>query len=103
VIVRTFARGEIRAVRSVTLNAPNLFGTVQVTGIAPLGAIAKEKDLIVDFDDSEVNSRIEEKQLELDQIEEQMKRRELIFPSATTRIRSNCSAQGMPYAAPNSK
>jgi hypothetical protein len=31
VVVRTFARGEIRAVRSVTLNAPNLFGTVQVT------------------------------------------------------------------------
>jgi multidrug resistance efflux pump len=74
VVVRTFARGEIRAVRSVTLNAPNLFGTVQVTNIAPLGAIAKEKDLIVDFDDAEVNSRIEEKQLELDQIEEQMKK-----------------------------
>ncbi|HYP09814.1 MAG TPA: efflux RND transporter periplasmic adaptor subunit [Bryobacteraceae bacterium] len=74
VVVRTFARGEIRAVRSVTLNAPNLFGTVQVTGIAPLGALAKEKDMIVDFDDSEVNSRIEEKQLELDQIEEQMKK-----------------------------
>src|SRR5690606_34215566 len=54
VVVRTYARGELRAVRSVTLIAPNLFGTVQVTNIAPLGALAREKDLIVEFDDSEV-------------------------------------------------
>lgn len=74
VVVRTFARGELQAVRSSTLIAPNLFGTVQVTQIAPLGALAKDKDLIVEFDDSEVNSRIEEKQLELDQIEEQIKK-----------------------------
>src|SRR5436190_10638724 len=74
VIVRTFARGELRAVRSATLVAPNLFGTVQVTQIAPLGALAKDKNLVVEFDDSEVNSRIEEKQLELDQIEEQIKK-----------------------------
>ena len=31
VVVRTFARGELRAVRSAPLYAPNLFGTVQVT------------------------------------------------------------------------
>jgi HlyD family secretion protein len=74
VVVRSYARGELRAVRSVTLIAPNLFGTVQVTNIAPLGALAREKDLIVEFDDSEVNSRLEEKQLELDQIDEQIKK-----------------------------
>lgn len=74
VIVRSFARGELRAVRSATLTAPNLFGTVQVTRLAPLGALAREKDLIVEFDDSELQSRIEEKQLELDQIDEQVKK-----------------------------
>jgi multidrug efflux pump subunit AcrA (membrane-fusion protein) len=74
VIVRSYTRGELRAVRSVTLVAPNLFGTVQVTRLAPLGAFAKEKDLIVEFDDSEVNSRLEEKQLELEQIDEQIKK-----------------------------
>jgi hypothetical protein len=58
----------------VTLSAPNLFGTVQVTRIAPLGAFAREKDLVVEFDDSEVRSRLEEKQLELDQIGEQIKK-----------------------------
>lgn len=74
VIVKSFARGELRAVRSATLTAPNLFGTVQVTRMAPLGAFAREKDLVVEFDDSEVQSRIEEKQLELDQIDEQIKK-----------------------------
>ncbi len=72
VVVRSFTRGELRAVRSSTLMAPNLFGTVQVTRLAPLGAFAREKDLVVEFDDSEVNSRLEEKQLELEQIDEQI-------------------------------
>jgi HlyD family secretion protein len=76
VVVRSYARGELRATRSIQLIAPNLFGTVQVTRLAPLGSFAHEKDLIVEFDDSEVNSRVEEKQLELDQIDEQIKKAE---------------------------
>ena len=74
VIVRTFARGELRAVRSATLTAPNLFGTIQVTRLASLGALSKEKDLIAEFDDSELQSRLEEKQLEIDQVDEQLKK-----------------------------
>ncbi len=74
VVIRTYARGELRAVRQAMLVAPNLFGTVQITRLAPLGAFAKEKDLIVEFDDSEVRSRLEEKELELQQIDEQIKK-----------------------------
>jgi len=74
VVIRTYARGELRAVRQAMLVAPNLFGTVQITRLAPLGAFAKEKDLIVEFDDSEVRSRLEEKDLELQQIDEQIKK-----------------------------
>jgi len=74
VIVRSFARGELRAARSATLIAPNLFGTVQVTRLAPLGAFARAKDLVVEFDDSEVRSRLEEKELEIAQIDEQIKK-----------------------------
>ena len=74
VVVRSFARGELRAVRTATLTAPNLFGTVQVTKLATLGSLARERDLIVEFDDAEVISRLEEKQLELDQIDEQVKK-----------------------------
>jgi len=76
VVVRSYTRGEVRAVRSATLGAPNLFGTVQVTDLAELGSFALEKDLVVGFDDSEVNSRVEEKQLEIDQIDEQIKKAE---------------------------
>lgn len=74
VIIRSYGRGELRAVRSVTLIAPNLFGTVQITRLAPLGSFAREKDLVVEFDDSEVQSRLEEKQLELEQLDEQLKK-----------------------------
>lgn len=74
VVVRSFTRGELRAVRTASLAAPNLFGTVQVTKLAPLGALAKEKNLIVEFDDSEVLSRLESRQLELDQVDEQIKK-----------------------------
>jgi HlyD family secretion protein len=74
VIVRAFSRGELRAVRSVTLNAPNLFATVQVTKLAPLGSLAREKDLIVEFDDSELLTLLEETLLEVEQIDEQMKK-----------------------------
>lgn len=70
VVVRAFTRGELRAVRSVTLTAPNLFSTVQVTRMAPLGSLAKEKDLIVEFDDSERRSQLEETLLEVEQIDE---------------------------------
>ncbi len=41
-----------------------------------MGAFARAKDLIVEFDDSEVRSRLEEKQLELEQIDEQLKKAE---------------------------
>ncbi|MGE5644172.1 MAG: HlyD family secretion protein [Acidobacteriota bacterium] len=74
VVIRSYTRGELRAVRSVMLVAPNLFGTVQITRLAPLGALAREKDLIVEFDDSEVRSRLDEKRLELEQIDEQIKK-----------------------------
>ncbi len=74
VVIRAYTRGEIRAVRSATLTAPNLFGTVQVTRIAPLGAMAHDKDLIVEFDDSELRASLEETQLEVDQIDEQIKK-----------------------------
>lgn len=74
VVVRAFTRGELRAVRSVTLNAPNLFSTVQVTKLAPLGSLAREKDLIVEFDDSERRTALEETLLEVAQIDEQVKK-----------------------------
>ena len=74
VVIRAYSRGELRAVRSATLTAPNLFSTVQVTRLAPLGSLAHEKDLIVEFDDSERRASLEETLLEVDQTDEQIKK-----------------------------
>ncbi len=76
VVISAFSRGELRALRSEQLIAPNLMGTVQVTRLAPMGALAREKDLIVEFDDSEVLSRIDEDQLNLQSSEQSIKRQE---------------------------
>jgi hypothetical protein len=76
VVIRSYARGELQAVRTETITAPNLFGTVQITQLAPLGAFAREKDLVVEFDDSEVRSRVEEKQLQIEQLQEQLKQQQ---------------------------
>ncbi|MSV28453.1 MAG: HlyD family efflux transporter periplasmic adaptor subunit [Bryobacterales bacterium] len=74
VVIRTYSRGELRAVRSSTLVTPNLFSAVQVTRLAPLGSLAHEKDLIVEFDDSERRAALEEAELEVEQIDEQVKK-----------------------------
>ncbi len=74
VVVRSFARGELRPVRSATLTAPNLSGTVQVTRLAPLGSLARDKDLVVEFDNAELIARLEQEQLELEQVDEQIKK-----------------------------
>src|SRR5690349_2912914 len=76
VVIRAYTRGELRATRSVTLAAPNLFSSVQVTRLAPLGSFAHEKDLIVEFDDSERRAQLEETMLEVEQTDEQIKKSE---------------------------
>jgi hypothetical protein len=84
VVIRAFTRGELRAIRYESLETPNLGGTVQVTRMAPLGSLAREKDLIVEFDDSEVLSRIEESKLGLESTDENIKKSE-----AELNIRNN--------------
>jgi Barrel-sandwich domain of CusB or HlyD membrane-fusion len=74
VVIRAYSRGELRAARTVTLTAPNLFGTVQVTDLAPMGSLSKEKDLIVEYDDSERQSALEEARLSVQSVDEQIKK-----------------------------
>jgi HlyD family secretion protein len=74
VVIRAFTRGELHAVRSVSLTAPNLNGTVQVTQLAPVGSLAHEKDLIIEYDDSERLAALEEQQLSVQSVDEQIKK-----------------------------
>jgi hypothetical protein len=73
VVIRAYTRGELRAVRSYPISAPNLFGTVQVTALAPMGALAHEKDLIVEYDDSERLAGLEEARLSVESVDESIK------------------------------
>jgi hypothetical protein len=73
VVIRAFTRGELHAVRSVMLLAPNLNGTVQVTRLAPVGSLAHEKDLVVEYDDSERHAALDEARLGVEQVDEQIK------------------------------
>jgi multidrug resistance efflux pump len=74
VVIRAYSRGELRAVRTATIAAPNLGGNVQVTAVAPNGALAHEKDLIVEFDDSERRAALEQDQLQVQQTDELIKK-----------------------------
>jgi HlyD family secretion protein len=74
VVIRAYSRGELRAVRTATIAAPNLGGNVQVTAIAPNGALAHEKDLIVEFDDSDRRSELERDQIQVEQTDEYIKK-----------------------------
>jgi hypothetical protein len=77
VVIRAFTRGELKAVRTYPLYAPNLNGTVQVTQLAPMGALAAEKNLIVEYDDSELLAQIDADQLSLDTADENIKAQKL--------------------------
>ncbi len=74
VLIRAYSRGELKPARTLTLTAPNLFGTVQVTDLATMGALAKDKDLIVEYDDSERQSALEEARLSVQSVDEQIKK-----------------------------
>ncbi len=74
--IRSFFRGELRAVRSLTLTAPNLGSQSQVIALAPAGALAQRGDLIIELDDSERVAALEDDRLEVEQIEEQLKQAE---------------------------
>ncbi len=71
-VVRAFTRGELRAVRSATITAPNLSGQTQLTLLAAPGSFAREKNLVAAYDDTAVQSRVIESQIELDKIQQQL-------------------------------
>ncbi len=70
VVIQAFTRGELKPVRTFSLYSPQLNGTIQVTQLAPMGALAREKDLVVEYDDSELLASIESDKLNLDTVDQ---------------------------------
>ena len=55
-------RGEVKAVRSVTLNAPSSVTDVQIIRLARGGAMVREGDVIVEIDTTQEQDRFKERQ-----------------------------------------
>lgn len=75
-VVKTYLRGELRAVRSLTLAAPNIGMMSQITQLASTGALAQRGDLIFELDDSERVAAVEDSLLTVEQIQENLKKAE---------------------------
>lgn len=75
-VVKTHLRGELRAVRSLTLTAPNIGMMSQITQLASTGALARRGDLIFELDDSERVAALEDSLLSVEQIQENLKKAE---------------------------
>ena len=75
-VVKTYLRGQLQAVRSTTLTAPNLGAASQVTQLAAPGSLAKRMDLIAEFDDSDQRVRLADTLLELEQSKQDLKKGE---------------------------
>ena len=75
-VVKTFLRGELRAVRSLTLTAPNIGSQSQITQLAPAGALANRGNLIFELDDSERVAALEDSLLAVEKIQEDLKKAE---------------------------
>jgi hypothetical protein len=95
VVIRAFTRGQLNAVRVYPLYAPNLNGTVQVTALAAMGSLAREKDLIVEYDDSELQAFIDSEKLSLDSTDQNIKAQRL--SQDITRSRDVVSLLGAQY------
>jgi len=75
-VVKTFLRGELRAVRSLTLTAPNIGTQSQITQLAPAGSLANRGNLIFELDDSERVAALEDSLLSVEKINEDLKKAE---------------------------
>ena len=58
-------RGEIKALHSVQLTAPSIPGDLQIVKLLPTGTVVKAGDVVVQFDTSNLQRTLEQKQSEL--------------------------------------
>jgi hypothetical protein len=89
VTIRAFTRGELKPVRTYSLYSPNLNGAIQVTSLAPAGSLAREKNLVVEYDDSELLGTIEADKLTLDTTDENIKYQKLVMDVQTSKNEVN--------------
>lgn len=75
-VVKSYLRGTLQAVRSTTLAAPNLGLLSQITQLAAPGSLARPKDLIAEFDDSDRRVFLADTLLDLEKTKQDLKKGE---------------------------
>ncbi len=71
--MQTHANGEVRAVHSEVLMAPPIGGgSLQITHLPHTGTIVKKGDLVMEFDPSEQNYKLDQNRSELEQAEQEI-------------------------------
>jgi RND family efflux transporter MFP subunit len=58
-------RGNIKALRSLQLAAPSIAGDLQIVKLAPMGALVKKGDVVVQFDGTTLKATLDQKRSEL--------------------------------------
>lgn len=58
-------RGNVKALRSIQLAAPSIAGDLQIIKLAPMGAMVKKGDVVVQFDATTLQATLDQKRSEL--------------------------------------
>ncbi len=70
---KIYARGELRASRSTMLSAPQIAGgALQITHLLPTGMRVRKDDIVIEFDPSEQQFKLEQNRSELDQADQEI-------------------------------
>ena len=68
-----YATGELRATHSTMLGAPQIGGgSLQITHLLPTGAHVKKDDIVIEFDPSEQQFKLEQNRSELEQADQEI-------------------------------
>jgi len=68
------ARGEVKALRSVTLVAPISLTDVQIVSLAPAGTLVKEGDVVIELDTTSQQDRLNQRMSAIKQVDAEMDR-----------------------------
>ncbi len=70
--LKVYSRGELRPTRSANLMAPPVSGSLQIIHLAKTGSKVKPGDLIIEFDPSEQQYKLEQARSEVEEAEQQI-------------------------------
>jgi HlyD family secretion protein len=75
-LIKTYTRGDVRAVKSAVITAPNIGGSLSITKLAPMGSFIDDSAVVLAFDPAEQENNLAMHQSTLEEAEQQIIRNE---------------------------